>query len=520
MTSLLEGTDRLVTRGTDIGARIDGLDDAARAARGRLDDSVVDECAAVVERAAGRLRLSASHTVVAVAGATGSGKSSTFNALTGLELSAVGVRRPTTSWATACVWGREGAAELLDWLGIPPRHQTTRDSMLDSVRRDQQAELDGVVLLDLPDHDSTEVAHHLEVDRLVGLADLVVWVVDPQKYADAAIHERYLKPAVEQQDVLLVVLNHLDTVPEERRKGMLRDLRKLLVADGMRDPRILATSARHGIGMKDLRTAIHRRVEEKQHAALRVEADIRSGALRLEEASGDGPLTVPDVWVSDLERRVAAAAGVTGLVAEVERRARAEARRRMTPPILRGGRGDTAAAEQELDRLGPVDRPAVDGAVRAFVDNVCRDLTPAWADPIRVAATEGLKETDDRLDGELSSLSFKPRLPGWFTSVGLLRVATAVGAVAALLWLIAAVILGSSTTAPLVALGVLTAAAVGSVLVGGRLADRAAAEQTAAVEDECRKVIARVVRTHVVGPVRGELATYARFHRGISAAKA
>ena len=44
MTSLLEGTDRLVTRGTDIGARIDGLDAAATAARGRLDDALVDDC--------------------------------------------------------------------------------------------------------------------------------------------------------------------------------------------------------------------------------------------------------------------------------------------------------------------------------------------------------------------------------------------------------------------------------------------------------------------------------------------
>ena len=152
MTSLLEGAKKLVTRSSDIGARVEGLERAAAAARGRVDDAVVDEAATVADRAASRLRLSADHTVVALAGATGSGKSSTFNALTGLELSAVGVRRPTTSWATACVWGREGADELLEWLGIPPRHQTTRDSMLDSGRRDTASELDGVVLLDLPDH--------------------------------------------------------------------------------------------------------------------------------------------------------------------------------------------------------------------------------------------------------------------------------------------------------------------------------------------------------------------------------
>src|SRR3954466_3182623 len=153
MTSLLEGARRLIGRGSDLGGRIEALQSATEAARGRLDDDVVDAAQEVVDRAAGRLRLSADHTVVAIAGATGSGKSSTFNALTGLELSAVGVRRPTTSWASACVWGREGAEELLAWLGIPPRHQTTRDSMLDSGRRDEGNELDGVVLLDLPDHD-------------------------------------------------------------------------------------------------------------------------------------------------------------------------------------------------------------------------------------------------------------------------------------------------------------------------------------------------------------------------------
>src|SRR3954451_17301229 len=231
MTSLLEGAKKLVTRGASIGARIEGLDVAVEGARGRLDDDLVDEGRAVVDRASGRLRLSADHTVVAIAGATGSGKSSTFNALTGLELSAVGVRRPTTSWATACVWGAQGAQELLDWLGIPHRHPTTRDSLLDTRREGQ--ELDGVVLLDLPDHDSSEVSHHLEVDRLVALVDMLVWVLDPQKYADAALHDRYLNPLRSHDEVMVVVLNHIDTVPEERRESMVADVRRLLDNDGL-----------------------------------------------------------------------------------------------------------------------------------------------------------------------------------------------------------------------------------------------------------------------------------------------
>src|SRR6476660_472916 len=249
MTSLLEGAKKLVTRSSDVGARVDGLERAAAGARGRVDDAIVDDAAAVAARAASRLRLSADHTVVALAGATGSGKSSTFNALSGLELSAVGVRRPTTSWATACVWGKEGAEELLEWLGIPARHQVTRDSMLSQA--DEDAELRGFVLLALPDHDSTEVSHHLEVERLVQLADLLVWVLDPQKYADAAIHDRYLAPLASHQDVMVVVLNHIDTVPEERRQAMVDDVRRLLVADGLERVPVIALSARQGAGVAD-----------------------------------------------------------------------------------------------------------------------------------------------------------------------------------------------------------------------------------------------------------------------------
>ena len=79
-------------------------------------------------------------------------------------------------------------------------------------------DLDGLVLLDLPDHDSTEVEHHLEVDRLVELADLLVWVLDPQKYADAAIHERYLRRWPAHEAVTLVVLNQIDTLTRRGRR--------------------------------------------------------------------------------------------------------------------------------------------------------------------------------------------------------------------------------------------------------------------------------------------------------------
>ena len=311
MTALVEGAKRLVGRRSDVVDRIDGLDEAARAARGRLDDALVDEAAAVAERAGARLRLSGDHTVVALAGATGSGKSSTFNAVTGLELAAIGVRRPTTSWTMACAWGADGAGELLDWLGVPKRHQVMRDSMLDAPREAQGAGLDGLILLDLPDHDSTEVAHHVEVDRLVKLADLLVWVLDPQKYADAAIHDRYLRPLASHRDIMLVVLNHIDTVPEARRESMVTDLERLLKEDGLETVPVITTSARHGEGVPELTRAIAERVSAKKAVKARLMADVTSVAQRMHEVNGDAkPGDVARGRTDDLVDAFADAAGV------------------------------------------------------------------------------------------------------------------------------------------------------------------------------------------------------------------
>ncbi|WP_460850078.1 GTPase, partial [Nocardioides ultimimeridianus] len=314
-------------RGSDLGVRLTALEQAVAAARGRLDDVLLDEALASVERAGARLRLSATHTVVAIAGATGSGKSATFNALAGTEISSSTAQRPTTSRAKALVWGEAGAEveELLDWLGVDPADRTTRADLGDRVRRDRLPE--GLILLDLPDHDSIETAHHEEAHRVVALADALVWVVDPQKYADAAIHREFLRPLAGHRDVTMVVLNHLDTVPEDRRQWMLRDVRRVVAQDGMRDARVLGVSARHGMGVDDLRAALRRRVEEKRHSVLRVDADLRAASQRLLAAAGDAPTELPTAWVADLERRVADAAGVDTVLARLER-ADAERRRR------------------------------------------------------------------------------------------------------------------------------------------------------------------------------------------------
>ena len=55
--------------------------------------------------------------------------------------------------------------------------------------------------------------------------DLLVWVLDPQKYADAVMHDRYLAPLAGHADVMLVVLNQVDRLTAEARAACLADLR-------------------------------------------------------------------------------------------------------------------------------------------------------------------------------------------------------------------------------------------------------------------------------------------------------
>lgn len=549
MTSLLEGAKKLVTRSSDIGARVDGLERAAAAARGRVDDAVVDDATAVAARAAGRLKLSADHTVVALAGATGSGKSSTFNALTELELAAVGVRRPTTSWATACVWGKEGAEELLEWLGIPARHQVTRDSMLST--GDEDAEMRGVVLLDLPDHDSTEVSHHLEVERLVQLADMLVWVLDPQKYADAAIHDRFLKPLAGHRDVMLVVLNHIDSVPEDRRESMLDDVRRLLEADGLPGVPVLPVSARHGWGVDELRSVIVKRVAEKKATRARLEADVRTAALRLQEEVGSGTApTLSPERIAALDDAFADAAGVPIVVKAVADSTRMRANRatgwpvtawfsRLRPDPLKrlhldlgaSGKELTGTARTSVPQATGVQRARIDSEVRALADQVGEGMAPSWAGAVRAASVSRLPDLNDRLDRAVAATDLgAARIPVWAGLVRVLQYLLILSAVVGAGWL-ALLALGSYARLPepptpeIGAFPLPTLLLLGGIGLGLLLAlvcrwlvSMTARSRARAADKRLREAISEVSAEVVVAPIQAELASYAAVRDGLSVA--
>jgi GTP-binding protein EngB required for normal cell division len=261
----------------NLSARLDALAEVVRIGRARegqdgFSESSLDDCEALLRRAGERLRLSSTHTVVALAGGTGSGKSTLFNTLSGATFSPAGVTRPTTRHVHACVWGMQGAAPLLDWLGVQRRHRYARASALDS----GETALNGLLLLDLPDHDSVVSASMAAVDQLSKLADMLIWVLDPQKYADAAVHDRYLIPLAGHASVFTVVLNQVDLLSPEQVTDCENDLRRLLDAEGLTDTPLLAVSARTGAGLGELRELLTEAVSANQAVSERITADIDS----------------------------------------------------------------------------------------------------------------------------------------------------------------------------------------------------------------------------------------------------
>jgi hypothetical protein len=125
------------------------------------------------------------------------------------------------------------------------------------------------------------------VNRLVSQADLMVWVLDPQKYADAAVHSRYLVPMAGHASVIAAALNQADLLTPEQAEDCVSDLRRLLDAEGLHDARVLVTSASSAAGVADLRKALIETVIARQAALRRIGADVDAVAARFVPYAGD-----------------------------------------------------------------------------------------------------------------------------------------------------------------------------------------------------------------------------------------
>ena len=305
------------------------------------------EVMATIDRCERRLALGVDHTVVALAGGTGSGKSSLFNALTGTQFAVPGVARPTTSAVSAATWADDASA-LLDWLEVEaPRR-------LGLIGR---PELAGVVLLDLPDHDSVNGANRVIVDRVVPMADLLVWVMDPQKYADNALHSAYMAVASDHGQPSLVVLNQVDRLATDQAWEVVRDLQRLLADDGLTSVPVIPVSARTRQGLDVLMSELEGAAQARTVASEAVRADLVSAGRSLARAlARDADPRLPDI--EELVTTLASAAGIDALA---DASASVAAGRTSTVPVLLGVRVE-AVERERLD----------------WVDAATHDLPVAW----------------------------------------------------------------------------------------------------------------------------------------------
>lgn len=437
-------------------ARLRAVQRFLGATDGLVPDTQLVPAHTVVERAGTRLALSGHHTVVALAGATGSGKSSLFNALARLDLSPVGVRRPTTGVAHACVWGPLGGASgLLDWIGVLPRHRFVRESALDA---DDESDLHGLVLLDLPDFDSVQRSHRLEVDRLLGLVDLVVWVVDPQKYADRVIHTSYLREFHRHRDVTVVVLNQADRLSPAEVPKVLHDLRRLLDADGLAGVPLLPTVAVDPDGLDGLRAELERAVAERQAALRRLAGDVDMVVDGLAPLVGpEPPRTGPgDASARELTSALAGTAGVPTVAEAVESAYRHRAGAATGWPLVRGWRklrpdplrrlhlpgrdpgtpAESLVAATSVPDPAAAQRSALNLAIRAVADRAAADLPAPWPVMVTGAARSRLADLPDALDHAVAATDLgMARRPAWWRVVGAVQWLVTLAAVAGLGWL-------------------------------------------------------------------------------------
>jgi hypothetical protein len=166
------------------------------------------------------------------------------------------------------------------------------------------------VLLDLPDHDSVEPAHRAVVDRVLPMVDLLVWVVDPQKYADDALHSGYLRESVGTESSMVVLLNQVDTVPPGQRQNLEGDLTRLLADDGLEGVYVQGVSARSGEGLDKVYDLLEEVCARRSVAAGRAAAELDAAARAL---LAQTPAEVPWQMDSAIERELGALVDATGL---------------------------------------------------------------------------------------------------------------------------------------------------------------------------------------------------------------
>ncbi len=295
--------------------RMERLSTAFEACGDLVNPFIVARARVLLRRAGERFEAGAEVTVAALLGGSGSGKSSLFNALTGLRFADVSDVRPTTRVPSACYWNVE-ATGILDMLEVPASRRIAHDSVL----VDDDGALDSLVLIDFPDHDSYRLENTALMERILPLVDVLIWVVDPQKYADQLLHGAYLEALHGRRDATMIVVNHVDALPAGRLELLINDVKKKLAADGLPDVPVVPASARSGYGIGEIKERIAAFVAQEDIASTTAAADLDTLRRRLQRELGEAEAPLTGEAVREAEERIASAMGIPAVAAALRSR--------------------------------------------------------------------------------------------------------------------------------------------------------------------------------------------------------
>lgn len=261
-------------------AVVEGLDFVVSLAAGHLHPD--DLARARAEAAKARLRAGHLGTtmVLALVGGTGSGKSSLLNALAGEEIASTSPVRPHTTEPLALIpeSPEPSLVSLLERLGVE--------------RVVHQDRFPDFALLDMTDVDSVATGHRHQVERLLPEVDVVVWVLDPVKYAEQSLHREFIAPLAASADRFVFVLNKVDQLSADDLSRVVDHLSGLLAEDGIADPVLFATAAAPPTGaprgLDGLAAHLSARLDEKRVHIGKIVDDARRTAREVAGAAGIG----------------------------------------------------------------------------------------------------------------------------------------------------------------------------------------------------------------------------------------
>ena len=147
------------------------------------------------------------------------------------------------------------------------------------------------MILDLPDVDSVAAAHRASVEEVLPRVDAVAWVTDPEKYADALLHDEFLRTWLPRLDRQVVVLNKADRLAPDAADRVHGDLGRVLatelVGSSSTRPDVLVVSATGGSdGIAPFRAWLFDGIDAKAMVAGRLAAATVDAVEALARAGG------------------------------------------------------------------------------------------------------------------------------------------------------------------------------------------------------------------------------------------